>query len=277
VARQGDMMKFEFVAFSQHAQTRPLDWPVPMADRMRTSSAGEFVWKRLQYVFRLPDPRSFAPSGLTLTDAESELLGRFVAQAETLAGTSLLSSDDVVSISIPDDDAGEEQIDSELAEPDVTSGFMVLLRQCYADGEEASFSKVRKVLERQLHAVSDEASLAVLKQWQKAHAKLRNQALEELVQEQMIADGKMPEKSQNPDGEWESSVVRAPAAPSELLQTLWYGGQIHWGKGREALAAIQVDPFESAMWDIAARQAAVDLAHFYLGFALLIESALAAV
>lgn len=69
-------------------------------------------------------------------------------------------------------------------------------------------------------------------------------------------------------------TVRAPAPSRELLQTLWYGDQMHWGKHRQALSVIQADPFAEAMWEMAARQASSDLAHFYLGFAVLLESAL---
>jgi len=186
-----------------------------------------------------------------------------------------MGAEDIVRISVPDFGEGES-IESELSEPDVTVGFMVLLRQCYADDEEASFSKVRKVIERRLHDKSDVASLGVLKAWRRAHGKLKTHSLEELVQEQLIADKRMPAEMPNPDGQMESAVVRAPAPPAQLLLTFWYGDQLHWGKNREALRALQSDPFDSATWDIAARQAALDLAHFYLGFALLVDAVLAA-
>lgn len=122
--------------------------------------------------------------------------------------------------------------------------------------------------------MGDEEALDTLKAWRKAHARLKNQALEELVQEQLIADGKMPGELEGPDGEMDSSVVRAPASPAELLLTFWYGDQLHWGKNRDSLAAIEADPFDAAMWNISARQAALDLAHFYLGVAVLVLSVL---
>lgn len=72
----------------------------------------------------------------------------------------------------------------------------------------------------------------------------------------------------------ESNIVRAPAPPRQLLQTFWYGDQIHWGKQRTELSVIKADPFWEATWEISARQAASDLSFFYLGFAVLLESLL---
>jgi len=244
-----------------------------MRELLKNPDGGEYVWRRLTYVFALPDPRDFDPAAIVLTDDERGLLRRFVDHAKRLAATTLLGANDSVRIDIPDFGGGEH-VYTELSEPDVTAGFMVLLRQCYADGDEASFSKVRKILERRLYEAGDTSSLAVLKMWRKAHARLNANTLEELVQEQLIVDGKMPAQLQRPDGQMESPVVRSPASPAELLRTFWYGDQVHWGSTREALAAIQADPFESGMWELAARAAACDLAHLYLGYALLVERAL---
>jgi hypothetical protein len=244
-----------------------------MRQLMKDPSKGDFVWRRLQYVFSLPDPRALAPAPLTLTADEHALLKRFVEHAQKLAATSLMAGEDNVRISAPDS-SSEAKIESTFSDADVTAGFMVFLRQCYADGEEASFSKVRKVIERRLHEAGDGPSLDTVKLWRKAHARLKNNALEELVQEQMIAERRMPSGIRDPDGSVQSGVVRAPAAPVELLQTFWYGDQIHWGKNREALGVLQADPFDSAMWDIAAREAATDFAHFYIGFASVVQSAL---
>jgi hypothetical protein len=238
-----------------------------MHELLQRPEAAEFVWRRLQYAFRFPDPRKLAPAKLALTDDERQLLERFVQQARTLACASLMSAEDEVRINIPDPN-GPAKIQSAFSAPDVTSGFMVLLRQCYASDEEASFSRTRKAVEHGLHEAGDSATLETVKLWRKAHSRLLNQALEELVQEQLIVDRKMPAQLYGPDGP-RSSVVRAPAAPSELLRTFWYGDQIHWGTQRETLRALATDQFWSAWWNIYARHAALDLAHFYLGYAVL--------
>lgn len=145
------------VPFSEHAQTAPLRWPVPMADRLKRPEAGEFVWRRLQYVFdTLDDPAAFAVAPKGLTDDELVVLARFVSQAARLAGTAFIAADDEVTINFGDD-GEEDQILKRLSDEDVTAGHMVFLRQSYADHEEASF-KARKLLERGLHAAGETAA-----------------------------------------------------------------------------------------------------------------------
>jgi hypothetical protein len=80
----------------------------------------------------------------------------------------------------------------------------------------------------------------------------------------------MPGPATGPD----SMVVRDPASPRELLLAFQYGDLIHWGKHSASLAKLRRDPFGAAMSDMAMRAAALDFAHFYLGFATVIERAL---
>ncbi len=258
------------VAFSAMVQERALDWEPPMRDLMQKPENAGFVWRRLQYVLSLPDPRQFPKLDVTWKPEERELLMRFVEHVRNLAAANLLSSDDNVRISI-EDFTNEESIESDLSPQDLTTGFLTMLRQCYADGEEASFSKVRKVLSNRLAKEDLKDELEVVSQWHKAHAKLMNKSLEEQVQEQMIADGLMPGPADGPN----SMVVRDPASPRELLLAFQYGGLIHWGKHHKAaLSALQADPFTAAMSDMAMRAAALDFAHFYIGFAGLLAHAL---
>jgi hypothetical protein len=128
-----------------------------MADRLKRPEAGEFVWRRLQYVFdTLDDPAAFAVAPKGLTDDELVVLARFVSQAARLAGTAFIAADDEVTINFGDD-GEEDQILKRLSDEDVTAGHMVFLRQSYADHEEASF-KARKLLERGLHAAGETAA-----------------------------------------------------------------------------------------------------------------------
>jgi hypothetical protein len=274
MANRERMVRVEALPFSYLAQQHPLDWPPPMHELFQRPEAAEFVWQRLQYVFSLSDPRTLAPVGVILTSDEHHLLTRFVAQSRKLAGTSLISAEDKVQVNIPDA-GGPEEVETTFSAPDVTSGFMVLLRQCFANDEEAGFAKTRKVIERRLHEAGDTAAVGTVKLWRRAHARLLNQALEELVQEQLVADGKLPAELKGPDGP-RSPVVRAPASPSELLRTFWYGDQIRWGSQRQALATLSQDRFWTAWWDMYARLAALDLAHLYIGYAVLVERILEA-
>lgn len=268
MAKKG-YIEVKAVAFSALIQKLELDWEPPMRDLMQKPENADFVWRRLQYVFRLPDPSQFPKLAVAWEPDERELLLRFVEHARSLAAASLLGSDDNVRVSI-DDFTDEETIESDMSPQDLTTGFLTMLRQSYADGEEASFSKVRKVFSNRLtkDGLTDER--AVLSRWHKAHSKLMNKSLEEQVQEQMIADGRMPGPADGPD----SAVVRDPASPRELLLAFQYGGLIHWGKHKDALSALQADPFIAAISDLAMRAAALDFAHFYIGFAVLLEHAL---
>jgi len=163
-----------------------------------------------------------------------------------------------------------EQVGSDFSPPDVTVGFMTLLRQCYSNDEDASFAKVRKALQRHLHEVGRTDLLDVVERWQRVRAALVNKSLEELVQEQLRQDGVIPGPLHGP----ESMIVRAQAPPYELLRTFWHGDQIHWGRHRPALAALRGDPFLAAISDLQARAVALDLTHLYIGFAVLVEQAL---
>jgi len=266
-------MKVEARPFSALIEGRSLPWPTPMRELLKNPEAGDRAWGRITYVFQLNDPRAFFTSSLAFAANERALLERFVAHAQTLAATSLLGASDSVVVNIAD--AGQlESVTSDLSDPDVTVGFMTLLRQCYASDEEASFARTQKIVGSRLNDAADEAAVDVLKCWRKAHATLMNKSLEELVQERLVTEGRMPAQGFGPDGKAHSMVVRPPKPPAQMLQILWYGGQIHWGKNRDALGAIYQDPFDAAWLEIHARQAAADFAHFYTGFALLIERAL---
>jgi hypothetical protein len=182
-----DQIEIEAVAFSALVQERELAWEPPLRDLMQKPEAAEFVWRRLQYVFDLDDPRAFPRVDLDWGDAE-ERLRRFVAHGRTLAQTSLLSAGDNVRITQADS-MSPVHAESDVSPPDVTVGFMTLLRQCYANDEEASFARVRNALKRRLRAAGRADLLAIAQRWQQAHADLLNKGLEERVQERLHEDG----------------------------------------------------------------------------------------
>lgn len=97
-----------------------------------------------------------------------------------------------------------------------------------------------------------------------------NKGLEEQVQGADDCGRPLPGPADGPD----SMVVRDPASPRELLLAFQYGGLIHWGKHKGALNALQADPFMAVISDMAMRAAALDFAHFHIGFAGLLEHAL---
>lgn len=239
-----------------------------MRDLMQKPETADFVWRRLQYVFPLDDPREFPRVDVHWGEDE-ERLRRFVDHGRTLAQTSLLGARDNVRITQADF-MSPEQVESDVSPTDVTVGFMTLLRQCYANDDDASFARVRNSLNKHLHAADRVDLLEVVRRWQHAHADLLKRGLEERVQERLRDDGAFGGPLEGPD----SLIVRDQASPHDLLRTFWYGDQIHWGGGRPALATLQRDPFLAALSDLQARAAALDFAHLYIGFAVLVEHAL---
>jgi hypothetical protein len=272
MANEPGTVTLTFRSVSDRIQNRPLDWDVPMRDRLRDPADGEYVWRRIQYVFELPDPHGFPALAVVWTQKERVMLERYVDHAKRLAGTSLLGGKDRLSVSIAEDDS--EDIDAVFSDPDVTAGFGTFLRQCYIPDEEASFSRVRKVLAVRVHALGDAALEDTLKKWRRAQAALRRQALEELIQERLVEEGVMPAESPGPDGNVSSNIVRAPTSPDQLLRAYWFADLIHWGDQRKALAALQRNPFETAWSDLYARKCAVEIGHLYIGFAVLVSNAL---
>lgn len=270
VGKRGGHVQIKAVAFSAQIQSRPLDWPTPMRDLLKSPETGDFVWRRLQYVFGLEDPADFPALALAWTEQEREILKRFAAQGRGLARSALLGADDAVTVSIADE-TDEETVDASFSDPDITTGFMVLVRQCANPNEEASFGRVVKLVGQRLHDAGERDLQLEVKEWRKAGAKLQTKALEELVQEQMVMDRLIPATSLGLDGKPESNIVRATGSPRELLQTHWYSGQIHWNQERKARAMLEADPFLAALADLEARQAAADLGHFNSGFAVLVE------
>jgi hypothetical protein len=97
-----------------------------------------------------------------------------------------------------------------------------------------------------------------------------NKGLEEQVQEQMITDVLMPRPADDRT-RWSLATWCLRASFCSRSGT---AGLIHWGKHKEALSALQADPLTAAMSDMAMRAAALDCAHFYIGFAVLPEHAL---
>jgi hypothetical protein len=63
-------LKLTFQSITGRIQRRPLDWESPMREVLRDPEAADFVWCRLQYVFRLPDPRTFPALDIAWTDLE---------------------------------------------------------------------------------------------------------------------------------------------------------------------------------------------------------------
>jgi hypothetical protein len=90
----------------------PPPFPPPFSDRVTRPPAFDYWWRRLDWVFDLPDPRSFPPLATTLPDKEHTIVQRYVRVAGDLAHSSLLNSPkENYSYQLPQGPSGPEKIE----------------------------------------------------------------------------------------------------------------------------------------------------------------------
>jgi hypothetical protein len=241
---------------------RPLPFAPPGVDLASSPEAFHYHWRLLDYVFGLPNPRTFpAISGFAAPDRE--LLARYVRTTEDLARSAVINAADVgLSVAI-EDITDIEHIDVELQARDREMGFALLLRHCDASGEEASFARASAVL---VEATKDAASdaFATLKQWGRAAGRLHARSLNQLLREKLVTEEGMTILN-----------YAEEHSPAQLLSYYNYGDLVHWDTKREKLAAFAEDEFVDAERRLVFLTAAAAIAHVYIGFGTLVRAALA--
>ncbi len=167
------------------------------------------------------------------------------------------------------DDGSGERIDKNFAPNENIRGFSVLFRQFYSNEEPASFNAAQRTL-RELNAQAGDNFVSIrddyLRVWGRAAGKLRGFPLYILVGKQLQADGR-----------WHFGELAGEQDPGpEMLISIYnYGEDIHWGEKVDQLAAWDASPFDSARMRMACFNAMVGPAHVYLGFAQIVDAALA--
>jgi hypothetical protein len=242
----------------------PLTFPAPFAGDPGSEDF-EYTWHLIQYAFDLPDPRAFPPFPHAPSAVEKSVLRRYCRAAQDLSESAFLRHP--ISLSVSLGDGIEASVNKEFPPSENVRGFSVLFRQFYSNDEAASFQSVQRLLRGMVRAQSDDdggAREAYLRSWGRAVAKLRAHQLKVLVGRRLQRDGlwgpgELP-------GENES--------PQTLISVFSYGEDIHWGSQREALAAFDSDPFTGAWQRMNFFDSVAGLAHVFLGFSLLVESAL---
>jgi len=67
-----------------------------------------------------------------------------------------------------------------------------------------------------------------------------------------------------------------PEKPEQVISTYFYGEHLHWDKDKAPLIVERgQDPFNDGRFKLFFLQAASGLAHFYIGYSLLVRAALA--
>jgi hypothetical protein len=244
----------------------PSPFPPPLAEHVTTPQVFDFWWKQLDYVFGLPDPRTFPPFSVPLDPSGHEAATRFIRTAFALAGSALLNVlEENLVVRIPDGADGPEEIEGQLSPPDVQAGFAVLLRQCDSPNERAHFGRVLAVLRAGAGCEGDTEQanrLTTLDAWGRAANRLHAKSLNQLLRNKLVAEG------------GKAFEYQEEHSPQQLLAAYNYGDLIHWGDRSSVVQAWEADPYVELDRRLAYLNGAAALAHLYIGFAELVRTAL---
>jgi hypothetical protein len=255
-----------------HYIARQVGYRWPPICRDWFPNAGEesvaWHWKFFQYVFPLKDPRAFpALPNPDWSNDGRRTLDRYVSHIRDLANATVLTAKNGYHVYMATVDS-EPEITETVSARDVTVGFLTMFRQCYAAGEEASFTRVSGLLAREL--TRRKMDIGPLKAWRRAEGTLRHTHLDHLILCQAAADGLVPQHLAEDDA---SHPDRA-ASPQQMIATVFYGDTIHWGDQRSAIEAWSAEsPVIAVKRRFDALRAAVQLGHFYVGFGAVVGRA----
>ncbi|MBB2923759.1 hypothetical protein [Cellulomonas cellasea] len=241
-------------------------FPPPYAHRAANPDAFSFMWMKLHYVFNLPDPYAF-PTVDGFAEDERRELARYVANCAELAESSLLSHVGSLTIKYSSDD-GVVDVTHDSTAKDALRGASVLFRLVAAESETGGFGRTRRIIERRVATsetppVAD--ALVVTKTWRAARGKLSARMLDNIANEKMFEDG---------IGGFPADTMNAGSSPTQLISMFDYGDLIHQGRQLEAFEKSREDPHGHSRAEFEHVGALLQLSHFYLGYAVLTESAL---
>jgi hypothetical protein len=243
---------------------RTLPFQPPMIEESSHGEAFDFHWRVLDYIFGLPDPREFPALGGPLPDEEQEVVNRYVRTARDLAGSGVLNAaGEGLTVQL-EDETDAEHVKLKLSERDRQVGFAALLRHCDSKNERASFPSVADILWRATERESGVQSerQEVLKAWRRAVGKLHGKSMDQLLREKLADEEGMG-----------VLAYEEVDSPNLLLSAFDYGDLLHWDRKRAVVAEWEQDEFLGGERRLAFLTAAAALAHVYIGFAVLAETA----
>jgi hypothetical protein len=251
------------------ALEEPLRFPVPPTATGLGPGVTDYWWGLIEYATDVADPTTFPAIGASLERADRRVLERFVETTQHLAASTALNHPISLQVRLGDGGAADE-ITTNDPPYDAVAGFSVLLRQCYAQDEKASFKKVMDILwQATVRAGGTEEAERrdQLARWKKAVSdtqtrSVQNRAIKELIRRGIIGDD--PSLERYPDSD----------DPERLLSDYFYGDAIHWDKKASVLEQRGQDPLTDAFYRHDFFNAAANFAHLYIGFAALVEAAL---
>jgi hypothetical protein len=244
---------------------RCLPFVPPMMEEASSIAGFEFHWRTLDYVFGFSDPRSFPSLAIPLSADEQSVVDRYVRTARDLASSGVLNSaDEGMQVEI-EDDTDIEHVTVTLSEKDRQVGFATMLRQCDSEKEHARFGKVADILWMASERAKDESvedRQDALKRWRLAVRRLQAKSLNQLLRDKLAKEEDM-----------QILAYQEEHSPRFLLSAFDYGDLIHWDKKRAVVASWEQDGYVGGDRRMAFLAAAAALAHVYIGFAVLAETA----
>jgi len=269
VVEEEDHAKFTAESAAVFLLDRPLPFALPLNERISAEDAATFWWKQLDYVFGLPDPRSFTRFGHRLPQTEREAVERFVETAGDLAESGMLNSLDRGFSARKDDETGEEIVQRAFGPKDSEVGMSALLRHCdsRAKKDGARFEHVHQLLVAAAAQSSDELvrieQLRQLELWRAAIEALHARSLDQCVRDRLVAERG-----------WKVFDYHEHYRPDYLIRVYDYGDMLHWPRKTTELAALEADEFLAAANRHSFFEAMAGLAHLYVGFGELARTAL---
>jgi hypothetical protein len=256
------------VSIEALAADHPIGFPPPLAEHSDNPDAFEHNWHLIQFVFGLPDPKTFPPFIKVVPADSLTVFRRYMSAAVELAESTFLAHPTGATVNVLDGGL-EEKVEERFPPRENVRGFSVLFRQFYSNDEPASCKAVQNLLWRMNEQAADnsaETRSEYLKSWIRTAGRLRGYSLKLLVSKRLEELGRI--------GPGPHANEHLPG-PEILISTYSYGEDIHWGKQRAQVAAYSKSEFDSAWARMACFEAMVGLAHIYLGFAQLVDAALA--
>jgi len=230
----------------------------PFSDHVTAPQVFNFWWKQLDYVFGLPNPRSFPPLPALATE-ELDIVRRYVRVAAELAESGVLNAlREGFNVQWPSGPTGPEEIEKRFSRKDLQVGFAGLLRQCDSSKEPAHYERVRGILWIAANAAQDDKHDERIKQlraWSHATKELHKKSLNQLLRDKLVQEEGL--------SVFEYDEEHSPA---QLLSIYNYGELLHWDKNRDIIAEFERDEYVESDRRLAYLEAAGALGHLYSGF-----------
>ena len=231
----------------------------PYAELAFDRSKFDYFWAMATFAFELPDPESFPPFTVTISDEDVRTSRRFIESCRELASYETISAEFAVSISIRD---GVLSHTSTPLSREQMRGTAVLFRQLHGT-DKGSYNTVHSILSRLTQQIDDgwkPQRMDLLKAWRSAYGALQQRTVDEIVQEKMYQHVG-------------SFHVGKHSTPTDLLASHFNGDLIHWGDRRDEHEGH--DAAERDMRQLDFLRSLGGLAHFYFGFSLMLARGLA--